>query len=176
MSRQSPVSDVMTTEVLTFAPEDKVADAMRTMVDAGIDGAPVVDHRGAVVGMLSTGDLIVPESKLHFPLVIELLGATLELPGSKRHFDDDLRRTLGSTVADLMQADPVTIEADETIEAAATLLHEHQVSRMPVVGPSGLVGLVSRVDILRAVLAEVEAEAAALGASAGAAGDSPGAE
>ena len=161
MSRQSPVSELMTAEVLTFDPAVNVADAMRTMVERGIDGAPVVDASGTVVGMLSTGDLIVPESKLHFPLVIELLGATLELPGSKRHFDDDLRRTLGSTVGDLMQADPVTIEPTDTIEAAATLLHEHNISRLPVVGPSGLVGLLSRVDILRAVLAEVDEEAAA---------------
>jgi CBS domain-containing protein len=160
MSRQSPVSDVMTTEVLTFAPTDNVADAMRTMVEQGIDGAPVVDDRGAVVGMLSTDDLIVPESKLHFPLVIEILGATLELPGAKRHFDDDLRRTLGSTVGDLMQQDPMVIEPDDTIEAAATLLHEHRISRLPVVGPDGLVGLISRVDILRAVLAEVAVESA----------------
>lgn len=154
MSRQSPVSEVMTTEVLTFAPDTNVSEAMRTMVEQGIDGAPVVDGSGQVVGMLSTGDLIVPEAKLHFPLVIEILGATLELPSSKRDFDDDLRRTLGSTVADLMQDQPVTIDPDETVQAAATLLHDNHVSRLPVVGPQGLVGLVSRVDILRAVLAE----------------------
>ena len=161
MSRQSPVSDVMTKEVLTFAPDHPVLDAMRTMLDRGIDGAPVVDASGTVVGVLSTGDLIVPESKLHFPLFIELLGATLELPSSKRHFDEDLRRTLGSTVADLMQADPVTIEPDETIEAAATLMHEQHVSRLPVVGNDGLVGLISRVDILRIVLREADAESGA---------------
>ena len=161
MSRQSPVSDSMTADVLTFAPDHPVIDAIRTLLDRGIDGAPVVDPTGKVVGMLSTGDLIVPEGKLHFPLIIELLGATLELPSSKRHFDEDLRRTLGSTVADLMQADPVTVEPDDTLEAAATLMHEHRVSRLPVVGPHGLVGLISRVDILRAVLAEADAETAA---------------
>ncbi len=154
MSRQSPVSEVMTTEVLTFAPDVNVGEAMTTMVERGIDGAPVVAQNGQVVGMLSTGDLIVPESKLHFPLVIELLGAHLELPTSRHHFDDDLRRTLGSTVADLMQDEPVAIGPDETVEVAATLMHDNNISRLPVVGPEGLVGLVSRVDILRAVLAE----------------------
>src|SRR5688572_21068692 len=118
MSRQSPVSEVMTTEVVTFSPGDNVVEAMRQMVEQEIDGAPVVDADGAVIGMLSTGDLIVPESKLHFPLIVEIFGATLELPGAKRHFDEDLRRTLGSTVEDLMQEDPVTIEPDDTVEAA----------------------------------------------------------
>ena len=80
MSRQSPVSEVMTTDVLTFGPEDNVEDAMRTLVDRGIDGGPVVDSDGTVVGMLSTGDLIVQNSRLHFPTVISILGATIELP------------------------------------------------------------------------------------------------
>jgi CBS domain-containing protein len=152
MSRQSPVSEVMTTDVLTFGPDDNVAEAMQVLVERGIDGAPVVDADGAVVGMLSTADLIVQESRLHFPTVISLLGATLELPSAKRHFDDDLRRVLGSTVREVMQADPITIGVDDTVEEAATLLHDHDVSRLPVVGDGGLVGIVARVDILRGIL------------------------
>lgn len=159
MSRQSPVSEVMTTEVLTFSPETNVGEAMRAMVEQAIDGAPVVDGDGRVVGMLSTGDLIVPETKLHFPLVIELLGAHLELPSAKGDFSDDLRRALGSSVADLMAKDPVTIEPNDSLEVAATLLHDHQISRLPVVGPEGLVGLVSRADILRAMLRDDPAPA-----------------
>jgi CBS domain-containing protein len=152
MSRQSLVSEVMTTDVLTFGPEDNVAEAMQILVERGIDGAPVVDADGAVVGMLSTADLIVQESRLHFPTVISLLGATLELPSSKRHFDDDLRRVLGSSVREVMQADPITIGVDDTVEEAATLMHDHDVSRLPVVGDAGLAGIVARVDILRGIL------------------------
>ncbi len=152
MSRQSPVSDVMTTEVLSFSPDDNVGEAMQTLVDRGIDGAPVVTAAGEVVGMLSTGDLIVQESRLHFPTVISILGATLELPSSKHRFDDDLRQTLANTVGELMHADPITIGADDTVEEAATLLHKHDISRLPVIGDTGLVGIVSRVDILRAII------------------------
>ena len=152
MSRQSPVSEVMTTEVLTFAPDDNVGDAMQILVDRGIDGAPVVTAEGEVVGMLSTGDLIVQGSRLHFPTVISLLGATLELPSSKRQFDEDLRQTLGSTVGQVMKPDPITIGVEDTIEEAATLLHQHGISRLPVIGDSGLMGIVSRVDILRSII------------------------
>ena len=154
MSRQSPVSEVMTTDVLTFGPDDNVAEAMQVLVERGIDGAPVVDADGAVVGMLSTADLIVQESRLHFPTVISLLGATLELPSAKRHFDDDLRRVLGSTVREVMQADPITIGVDDTVEEAATLLHDHDVSRLPVVADGALVGIVARTDILRAIMSD----------------------
>lgn len=152
MSRQSPVTSIMTTDVLTFAPDDNVGDAMRTLVERDIDGAPVVDGDGRVVGILSTSDLIVQESRLHYPTMIEFLGATLELPSSKKAFDEDIRKALGATVGEVMGTDPVTIGADETVEAAATLLHEHDVSRLPVVGDQGLVGIVSRVDIIREIL------------------------
>ena len=152
MSRQSPVSEIMTTEVLTFSPDQTVAEAMQILVDREIDGAPVVDASGAVVGMLSTSDLIVQESNLHFPTVISLLGATLELPSAKKHFEDDLGKVLASNVGEVMHDEVITIQVDETVEAAATLLHRHDVSRIPVVGPSGLVGIVSRADILREIL------------------------
>jgi len=152
MSRSTPVSNVMTVDVLTFRPEDNVSDAMTGLVDRGIDAAPVVDAEGAVVGIISTGDLIVQETQLHVPTVISLLGATLELPSAKRHFEEDLRRALGSTVSDVMTPDPITIGPDATVEDAATALHEHQVSRLPVVDEGRLVGIVARTDILRAII------------------------
>ncbi len=156
MSRLSPVSEVMTTEVLTFGPEENVGDAMRTLVERGIDGAPVGDSDGTGVGMLSTADLIVQESRLHFPTVISILGATIELPSAQRSFEEDLRRVLGGTVEQVMHRDPITVGADDTVEEAATLLHDHDVSRLPVLDDGGLVGIVARVDILRGIIGDDE--------------------
>ncbi len=154
MPRATPVHQVMTTEVLTFAPEDTVAAAMQAMVDRDVDGAPVVDGTGRVVGLITTGDLIVQESQLHFPTVISILGANLELPSSKKRFDEDVRRALGASVGEVMSKDPVTIGEDETLERAATLMHDHEVSRLPVVRDDRLVGLISRTDIVRAIISE----------------------
>lgn len=161
MSRQNPVSTIMTTDVLSFRPEDNVAEAMNELITRGIDGAPVIDADRKVVGVISTGDMIVQETRLHVPTVISLLGATFELPGEKRHFEEDLRKALGSSVGEVMEGDPITIGPDETIEAAATTLHDRGVSRLPVVGPDGLVGIVARADILRAIIAEASGEAPA---------------
>ncbi|MEZ5204629.1 MAG: CBS domain-containing protein [Acidimicrobiales bacterium] len=144
----------MTTEVLTFRPDINVADAMAELVARGVDGAPVLDDDGEVVGVISTGDLIVQETELHVPTVISLFGATLELPSSKRHFEEDLRRALGSTVADVMSTDPVTIDPAASVEQAATKMHHEEVSRLPVVDGGRLVGIVSRTDIVRAIIAD----------------------
>ncbi len=142
----------MTTDVLTFRPDESVSDAMERLVDRGVDAAPVVDEGGAVVGILSTGDLIVQETNLHVPTIISMFGATIELPSSKRHFEEDLRRALSATVADAMSVDPVTIGPDATVEDAATAMHDENVSRLPVVADGALVGIVSRTDILRAII------------------------
>jgi CBS domain-containing protein len=147
-----PVKQVMTTEVLSFSPDDDIQDAMKQLVDWDVDAGPVVGADGAVVGMLSTTDLIVQQSNLHLPTVITILGATIEWPGSKRHFDEDVEKALGSTVGEVMNDDPVTCGPDDTIETAASLMHEHNLSRLPVVSDGALVGLIARGDILRAIV------------------------
>jgi CBS domain-containing protein len=142
----------MTTDVLSFAPDDDVKDAMRRLVEREVDAGPVLDGDGTVVGMLSTTDLIVQESQLHVPTVISLLGATLEWPSSKRKFDDDVEKALGATVAEVMNEEPVTCAPDDTIGEAATQMHDHNLSRLPVVDNGQLVGIVARGDILRAIV------------------------
>ena len=142
----------MTTDVLTFRPEDSVADAYRRMVDADVDGGPVVDEDGHVMGMLTTGDLLVQETKLHYPTVVSLFGAYLELPSSHRKFEEELRKAVGASVGDVMTSPATTCSPDDTLERAATLMHEHEVSRLPVTEGGRLVGIVARGDILRAVM------------------------
>lgn len=152
MPRTTPVSNVMTTDVLWFRAEEPVSEAMARMVERGVDGAPVLGADQQVIGIVSTDDFMVQETVVHVPTVISLFGASIELPSSKKHFEEDLRKALGATVRDLMTTDVLTIGPDATIEEAAELLHERHVSRLPVVDASGLVGIVSRVDILREIL------------------------
>jgi CBS domain-containing protein len=143
----------MTIEVLTVDPESTVEEAMRSLVERDVDAAPVVDRDGRLVGLLSSGDLIVQETQLHVPTVISLLGATIPLPG-QHHFEEDLRRALGASVKEVMSTDVVVCGPDDSIEQAATLMHDNHVSRLPVLEGGVLVGIVGRGDILRAILAE----------------------
>ena len=152
MPRSTLVREVMTTDVLTFRPEETVQDAYRALVERGVDGAPVVDAEGKVVGMLSTGDLLVQETQLHYPTVVSLFGAYLELPSAHRKFEEDLRRAVGADVDDVMTRHVEACSPDDTLERAATLMHEHEVSRLPVTEGGRLVGLIARGDILRAVM------------------------
>jgi CBS domain-containing protein len=55
-------------------------------------------------------------------------------------------------VADVMTPNPPTCKEDDTLEQVATVLHEHNLSRLPVVRDGKLVGIVSRGDILKAIV------------------------
>lgn len=156
MPRDMLVRQVMTTDVLTFSPDEKVEVATRRLLDRGVDGAPVVDADGRVVGMLGTDDLLVQETQLHYPTVFSLFGAYLELPSSHRKFEEELRRAVGSVVGEVMQGDDLVVcRPDDTLERVATLMHEHDVSRLPVVEEGGrLVGIIARGDVLRALIAQ----------------------
>jgi CBS domain-containing protein len=151
MDRSSPVRDLMNTDALTFAPTDNVETAMRALLEKGVSAAPVVGPDGTVVGVLSDADLIVQESQLHFPTVLSILGASIEL-GHKR-FDEDLQKALGATVAEVMSDDPVTVSEDDTVEDAATLMHDEDLASLPVLRDGKLAGVITRRDVLRAILA-----------------------
>jgi CBS domain-containing protein len=164
--RTTPVRQVMTTDVLTFRPEDSVEAAAKALAERRIGGAPVVDENGLVVGLLEDDDLIVEDARIHFPTVISVLGAYLELPSSLHRFESELRKAVGARVSDVMDADPPTCGEDDNLEQVATTMHERNVSRLPVVRGGVLVGIVSRGDIVRAIVA---------GRAAGAGGDRVGA-
>ena len=156
MPRTTLVREVMTKvpDVLTFGAGDRIEDAARALADRRLGGAPVLDDAGRVIGLLSDDDLIVQEARLHAPTVITVLGAYIPLPGQQHDFEEELRKAAGATVGDVMDDDPEVCREDDTLEHVATALHDRDLSRLPVVDGAGtLVGIVSRGDLVRALLA-----------------------
>ncbi len=155
MPRATPVRQVMTTDVVTLRPYDSVETAARTLASSGVGGAPVVDDEGRVVGLLEDDDLIVEEARLHVPTVISVLGGYLELPSSQHRFEAELRKAFGATVEEVMKADAPTCTEDDTLEEVATVMHDRGVARLPVVRDGRLVGIVSRGDLVKAMVREM---------------------
>ncbi|MBS1848516.1 MAG: CBS domain-containing protein [Actinobacteria bacterium] len=144
------VAAYMTTDVLCVTTEQPVPDAVRALVERGIDGAPVVDEAGRLVGMLSASDVMIQDAHVHLPTVITLFGMSAELPGQAARYDRDIQRALASKVSELMAHDPSTITADASMSDAATILHDADVSRLPVIDDDGrLIGIIARGDVLR---------------------------
>src|SRR3954470_20986756 len=159
MPSSTLVQDVMTplADVVSFRPEDGIEDAARRLSERRLGGGPVVDDAGRVVGALSDDDLIVQEAQLHMPTVITVLGAYIELPSSQAHFEEDLRKAVGATVADVMNKEPRSCRPNDTLEQVATVMHEKNVSRLAVVDDDErLVGVIARGDLVRALVAPAD--------------------
>lgn len=150
MAEPQLVRDIMTTDVVTFRPGDKVGDAVAKLVERDIGGAPVIDEKRRVVGVLSDDDLIVQESQLHLPTVFALLNEVGMWPASVHRFEQELHKAIGLTVEEVMTKKAVTCSPEDTISDAATLLHERHLRRLPVVDSDHtLVGILARGDVLR---------------------------
>jgi CBS domain-containing protein len=143
------VRTIMTTPAIVVSPELSVSEAADVFAEHHIGAAPVVDAAGKLVGMLRDGDLLVSETRLHVPTVIEFLGAELVWPPSVHRYEAELRRIAASTVAELMNTEVDTVGAADTVETVATLMHDHDVSHVPVVDDGAVVGIVARADLVR---------------------------
>jgi CBS domain-containing protein len=146
--------DIMTPDPLTVTLDLRVTDAAHIMSENRVGALPVLDPDGRLVGLVTEGDLIMQDAKVHFPTYLHLLGGFVFYPGSTERFESDLKKAVGATVADVMTADPVTVSPDSTVEDVATLLVEREISRLPVMDGGRLVGIISKGDIVRAIAAE----------------------
>ncbi len=145
----------MTRDVVTVSPDQSFESAADLLAEHRIGAAPVVDADGAVVGMLRDEDLILSEANLHVPTWFTFFGLEFPMPGQQRHFEEDLRRMVAADVAGLMTTEFVTVAPDDTLGVVAALMHDRDVTHVPVVDADRrLVGIVSRGDLVRRVAAD----------------------
>jgi CBS domain-containing protein len=146
------VREIMDAEPVTVTPDDDVEHVLRLLRANRLDGVPVVNEGGRCVGIVTEADLVLADEQgdLHLPHYIELFGGVIYLEPLRR-FEERLRKAVASKVADMMTADPVTVEADAAVEEAARLIATRKHNRLPVVEHGRLVGVVTRVDVLEAL-------------------------
>lgn len=152
MSRERPVREIMTTDVVSVTPGTTLEETLLLLSRHHISGVPVVDEEGRLAGLLDDSDLLVGESRLHGPTAVELLGAWIPIPGERRRHEEEVRRALAYTAGEAMDADPVAVGPDATVEDVATLMVHRHLSRVPVVDEDNrLVGIVTRGDLVGAM-------------------------
>lgn len=147
------VADVMERDPVTVRPEDTVETLLRTLREHELPGLPVVNGGGRCIGIVTESDLILrdEEEDLHLPLHIDLFGGTIFL-GPVKKFEERFRKAIAATVEDMMTCDPVTVAPETDLHEAARLIAEHRHNRLPVVEHGRLVGVVTRLDVLEALV------------------------
>ena len=146
-------SDVMTRDVITVERETSVADVIRLMLENNVSGLPVLDD-GKVVGILTEGDLLRRSetgTEKQRPRWLEILMGPGRMAG-------EYVRTHGRKVEAIMTTDLISVTGDTPLDEVVGLMERRRIKRVPVIEGDALIGIVSRLDLLRALLRTIEAE------------------
>ena len=149
------VRDIMTTPVITVTPDMNIASAAKILLDHRVNGAPVVDDKGRLVGILCQSDLIAQQKKLPIPTLFTFLDSVIQLSSAKQ-IEKQIRKIAALTVADAMTPEPVVVHPDTGVETVAALMVDNNFHTLPVVESSRLVGIIGKEDVLRTLLPNLQ--------------------
>jgi len=150
-------SEIMTREVIAVQPDTPVSEIARLLNRSDVSGVPVVDPNGTVVGIITELDLILRNARLHFPTYIRILDSIIYLQDPRR-YRQDLQRALGTTAEEIMTREVISITPDTDVEDIATLMVEKRVNPIPILEGKRLVGIISRADLIRLMVHDLEEE------------------
>ena len=142
--------DIMTKDVLTVSLDTPVKKVAELLADYEISGAPVLDEHDRVIGVVTESDLIEQKKNLHLPTVVTLFEGVLFLERPQK-LKREIEKMLGATVKDIYTKKVITITEDTSLEDIATIMSEKKVHLLPVLRVDELVGVVGKVDVVRAL-------------------------
>jgi CBS domain-containing protein len=142
------VADIMTRTVISVTPETTIAEAAQLLLQHRISGLPVVEPGGAVVGIVTEGDLlrrVETGTERRHSHWLEFLIAPGRLA---REYTDANARNVG----EVMSADVVSVTPQDSLPEVIRLMEHHHVKRLPVIEAGRLVGIVSRANLVQALV------------------------
>jgi len=143
--------DIMTKNIITVSPETEVTQAANLLLEKRINGVPVVNSIGELVGILCQSDLIAQQKSIPIPSFFTLLDGYISLTTSKR-MDKEVEKIAATKVAEAMTADPVTVDPETEIEKIAALMVGKNYHTLPVIEAGKLVGILGKEDVLRTLI------------------------
>jgi CBS domain-containing protein len=146
-------SEIMRTPVVSVAPDCRVSDAVRLLVETNRRGLPVLDRGGELVGIVSEGDFLrrpeIGTEPSRRPWFDAIFG-----PGESA---EAFAHAHGARVEEIMTRHPVVVASDAELNEAVALMHTHHISQIPVVSGTTVVGMIARPEMLAAIARQAEA-------------------
>jgi CBS domain-containing protein len=146
-------NDIMTHDPITLTPDTDIRSAIALLIDKKINGAPVVDAKGKVVGVLCQSDLIAQQKQVTMPSLLAVFDGFIAL-SSRDDFEKEIQKIAASKVSQAMTENPTCISPTTPIDEIATVMVNEKLYTLPVVDSGKLVGVVGREDILRTLLGQ----------------------
>ncbi len=140
--------DVMTNTVITVGPDEPLGNIAKLLIARRISAVPVVDENNELLGIVSEGDLVHRlrgESELPRSWWLDLIGDPDDEPR-------EYMRSHGKTAKDVMTREVVSATESASITEIAALLETRKIKRVPIVGDGKVVGIVSRANIIQALV------------------------
>jgi len=140
--------DVMTPRVISIETDAPIMQAVRLMLQNRISGLPVVGPKGELVGMVTEGDFIRRGelgTQRHRNRWLEFLIG----PG---RLADEYVHARGRKVEEVMTREPITVTEDTPLDEVVRLMERHRIKRLPVMQAGKLVGIVTRANIMHALV------------------------
>lgn len=160
------VADIMTRTVISVTPETTIAEAAQLLLQHRISGLPVVDAGGAVVGIVTEGDLlrrVETGTQRRHARWLEFLIAPGRL--AREYTDANARK-----VGEVMSEDVVSATPRDALSDVVEVMERRRVKRLPVIEAGRLVGIVSRANLVQALMQNL-AEASGTSGDAGTGGE-----
>ena len=146
--------DVMTTNVITVAPDASVQEVAKILSERSISGVPVVDAENRLVGIVSEGDLLHRvETGTERRVQRRRRSWWLDTIGSDEELARQYIKSHGRTAKDVMTREVISVSDTTELADIANLLESKRIKRVPVVRDGKLVGIVSRANLVRALAA-----------------------
>lgn len=143
--------DVMSAEPVCVGPATRIRELARVFEIHEISGAPVVDHQGRVVGVVSKTDIIRRCSEGMRELSPAYFFDALSDEIDEEEFGEELHEPL-VCVEDIMTDDPVTVAPDAPLADIALAMHANRIHRVIVVDEERFpVGVITSLDLLEAL-------------------------
>ncbi|WP_292461258.1 CBS domain-containing protein [Methanothermococcus sp.] len=123
-----------------------------------ISGAPVVDNDRNLVGIISESDIIKTLTThsegfdIILPSPFDLIELPLKTTLKIEEFREDIEKALKTKVKDIMTKDVITISPETSINEAAEIMIKNKIKRLPVVKNRELVGIITRGDLIEALI------------------------
>jgi CBS domain-containing protein len=144
-------SDIMTTNVITVRKDTSLKDLAKLLYENHINGVPVVDADGLVIGIICESDLIRKDKKLHIPTVVAIFDWVLYLERPSK-IEEEIQRINATKVEDLYTKKVVTVDEKMPVDEIATIMEQKKVSTIPVMDGNRLVGIIGKTDLLRTLI------------------------